>query len=280
MTRFRPLLVFVHQPKTGGTSFRHALSRFSPERHLDLYVDDTDFVYSPAELAHIFAARPEVVSVSSHFVRVFPPIIGDRECHYVTVLRDPRQQFMSYIRYMKKTYENLRDPAMLRYLPMNVARSRARDMAAWLVTQPSHVPFAENYATNYFSWYPWAIANLGLKSSLPSMSACTSEQWESYRSCRLKMAKQTLGKFFFVGIQEHLGVGTRELRRRCKQAGLPVVPAVHLQRENTTDEIHEDSSWLHSADEVGAKVIASQTEDAALYEWALQRTAASAGRWA
>jgi hypothetical protein len=89
----------------------------------------------------------------------------------------------------------------------------------------------------------------------------------------LELAKTVLERFFFVGILEQLEGAMPDFRRQCKEAGLPVVPATGLVRENTTDDMHEDFSWLHAADEVGRKVLASQAEDTALYEWALERAA-------
>jgi hypothetical protein len=271
MKYLRPLLVHIHEPKTGGTSLRHTLARFNARRHLDLYLDNTDFVYSPVELARLLADRPDIISISSHFIRTFPPVIGNRRCHYVTILRKPQSQFMSYIRYIKKTYANLHDATLLQYIPPNVPQAKARDFAAWLIAQADHVPFAENYTVNYLSWFPWVLANRH-ESDLARchMSTCSPQERVRYRASRLELAKTLLKNFLFVGILEHIEPALPTLFRKCKEIGLHI-PRTSLPHENATNDIEEDVSWLTISDEVGSKVLASQVEDHALYQWATEQ---------
>src|SRR5215831_16761274 len=145
-----PLIAHIHVPKTAGTSFRSMLENRFGSNHGNLYVDDTFFVYPETEVEAFVAARPGLRSLSSHFIRTYPPRIARREVLYVTFLRKPVEQFISYLTYTKKHHDKIPDPGLLECLPQGAAEMPLREIARWVLTHPK-VPFHENYLVNYFA---------------------------------------------------------------------------------------------------------------------------------
>ena len=60
---------------------------------------------------------PSIKAFSSHFVRRFPPVLTERPVQYVTFLRNPIEQFISYITYTRKHYAAIKDLVLLDHLP-------------------------------------------------------------------------------------------------------------------------------------------------------------------
>jgi hypothetical protein len=93
-------------PRSASLLERH----FGP-RHLGLYVNDTYFVYGDEALRSYLLQGPELQGFSSHHVRRFPHWLAGREMLYVTFLRDPIQQFVSYMTHIKKHYSEITSQA-------------------------------------------------------------------------------------------------------------------------------------------------------------------------
>ena len=111
-----PLLAHIHAPKTAGSAFRRALDENYQQAHVHLYFDNsTTFVYENAELAEL-VRDPSIKAFSSHFVRRFPPVLAGRPVQYVTFLRNPIEQFISYITYTRKHYAAIKDLVLLDHL--------------------------------------------------------------------------------------------------------------------------------------------------------------------
>ena len=257
-----PVLAHIHVPKTAGASFRRALdTAFSPDAHLHLYFDNnTEFVYENDELGR-FLTVPSVQAFSSHFVRRFPLQLAQRSLYYVTFLRDPVQQFLSYLTYTKKYYEAIRDPVLKRHLPPDLPKLSLRECARWILTSGPDAAlrnFNENYATNFFARYT-VLETVGLTYAD-----------ERYRAIRLEAACEVLSKFLFVGISERMDESWRLLRREAREVGI-VLPALSITHENVSSEIRDDLSWIHADDSVGRQLLDSVVEDQQLYNWSVAR---------
>jgi hypothetical protein len=146
-----PVLAHIHVPKCAGTSFRGLLERYFGPRHLSLYVNDTYFVYGDEALRSYLLQDPEIRGFSSHHVRVFPHWLAGREMLYVTFLRDPIQQFVSYMTHIKKHYSGITSESLLEAVPPDAPQLTLREFARWLLTQDRDIPFRENHNVNFFA---------------------------------------------------------------------------------------------------------------------------------
>lgn len=227
--------------------------------HVHLYLNhSTEFVYQNDNLAKI-VRDPGVKAFSSHFVRRFPKTLGQRAVHYVTFIRDPVQQFISYITYTRKFYEHICDPLLLAQLPPRMPALTVRESARWILHGPQTVfrNFRENYSTNFFARYP-VLDSRGFEYKDPL-----------YKGMRQDTARQVLSGFLMVGIAEHMSESWTLLRCRTAKLGIDL-PDVCMPVENVTNEERERMDWVHADDEVGSRLLASVEEDEKLYRWALR----------
>ena len=243
----KPVLAHIHVPKCAGTSFRTLQERCFGQRHLELYVDDTYFVFSQEALRAYLLQNPTMQGFSSHHVRVFPHWLAGREMFYVTFLRDPIQQFVSYMTHFKKYYSRITSPSLLEAVPPDAPKLTLREFARWLLTQDRDIPFRENHNVNFFARH--------------NSPMCVDP---------LEAAKAALEGFFFVGITERMEESMRKLRALAETAGLEFPPDP-LPVENISSDYRDDLSWINPDDEVGSLLLRSVEKDRQLYAWAVAR---------
>lgn len=116
--KYRPLLVQVHIPKTGGLAVLDLLGKSFPGRTLDI---DWNFnTGAIAELPFLQARlreNPEIDAVSSHLFRfAYPTVLGDRLMLYFAMIREPLDQIKSLIRFLKYNHSCYTDEG-LKQLP-------------------------------------------------------------------------------------------------------------------------------------------------------------------
>jgi hypothetical protein len=204
-----PVLAHIHVPKCAGTSFRALLERHFGPRQLGLYVNDTYFAYGDEALRSYLLQDPEIRGFSSHHVRVFPRWLAGREMLYVTFLRDPIQQFVSYMTHIKRHYSEITSESLVEAVPPDAPQRTLREFARWLLTQDRDIPFRENHNVNFFA-----------RHSAPAAPD------------RLEAAKAALDGFFFVGITERIEESMRKLRTLAREAGLDFPPGPPTGREH------------------------------------------------
>jgi hypothetical protein len=249
VTEPTPVLAHIHVPKCAGTSFRALLERYFGPRHRALYVDDTYFVYGDETLRSYLMQGPDIQGFSSHHMRVFPRWLAGREVLYVTFLRDPIQQFVSYMTHIKKYYAGITSTTLLEAVPPNAPQLTLREFAKWILTQERDIPFRENHNVNFFARHNTPAA--------PD---------------RLEAAKAALDGFFFVGIAERMEESMSKLRRLFRASGLDFPPGP-MPVENTSADYRDDLSWINPDDEVGALLLRSVEKDRQLYDRAVSRLA-------
>jgi hypothetical protein len=253
-----PVLAHIHVPKCGGTAFRSFLVQHYGPAHLALYVPDTFFVYPEPELAG-YLGDPAVRGFSSHFVRTFPEKLAGRDLLYLTFLRNPVDQFVSYITYVKKNFHNIQsDTTLISSLPPNPTSMSVREIALWIVTCSREVNFRENFTVNFFARYT-VPGDTGPFRFDPY-----------YRKLRLKTARHILERFFFVGVSDQMERSIAVLRNLMKHVGVDF-PEGEVPLENTSFDFRDELSWIHPSDEVGRLVLDSIREDHELYEFAVRR---------
>lgn len=251
-----PILAHIHVPKCGGTAIRNFLQdHFGQEHYLVLYVQDTFFVYSEHELATHLKDRA-IQGFSSHYVRTFPERLAGRDVVYITFLRNPIDQFISYLTFVKKNYVGLQaDEQLMSCLPPAFPLLSVREAARWILTQDREVNFRENFTVNYFARFMLRRV----------VGQSISDHY--YRQNRLAAAKQVLQRFFFVGVIEQMERSISVLRKLMGQFGLEFPPG-EVPIENTSFELRGDLGWIRTDDEVGSLLLESVREDQQLYNWA------------
>lgn len=252
-----PVIAHIHVPKCGGTAFRELLVQHYGEAHLALYVPDTYFVYTEDQIAEYLRDRA-VTGFSSHFVRTFPDQIAGRSVLYVTFLRSPVEQFISYITHVKKNFEIIPDKPLLSGLPPDPTKMSVREIVHWILTCEHEVNFHENYTVNFFARY-----------SVPGLSGPFRKD-EAYLKRRLSSAVRILDRFFFVGISEQMDQSVAVLRALMMRHDLDF-PQGKPALVNTSFDIRDDLSWIHAGDGVGRLLLNSVAEDQILYEAAVKR---------
>jgi len=246
-SQISPVLAHIHVPKCAGTSLRVLLTRHFGPRHLPLYVDDTYFVYGQDALRNYLLQDGEIWGFSSHHVRAFPRWLAGRKMLYVTFLRDPIEQFVSYMTHFKKYYSTITSQSLLEAVPPDAPQWALREFAKWLLTHDRDIPFRENHNVNFFS-----------RHSAPKATD------------RLEAAKAALEEFFFVGITERMDESMCKLQVLAREVGLDFPPGP-LPVENTSAEYRDDLSWINPDDEVGSLLLRSLEKDRQLYDWAAAR---------
>lgn len=100
---YRPMLVHVHVPKTAGISIRKVLETTFPNRVLP--VDHRVHRGNHGNLTTIHSlllAHSQFDALCSHLFRFsYPSVVAGRLMLYFTFLRNPADQFKSYVRFLK-----------------------------------------------------------------------------------------------------------------------------------------------------------------------------------
>lgn len=254
-----PVLVYIHIPKTGGMSILNWLQQ-AGSAYLNLFVNNTHFVYSEETLAQTLMTNPGVKFLSSHFILTFPPLLAGRRMLYFTLLRDPVEQFISYLTFIKRVYATLTDPNLLSCLPPDPCSMSTREFAGWLLSQNREdIPFRENYTTDRLA-----------RQTYISLHSPAAIDHTVYRAARLSLAKAVLDQFMFVGLTEKMEESIDRLRMIAGLRGLEL-PTGPLGVENVSNQLRDDLSWIHPEDQVGAMLLRSLEEDRQLYDWAVER---------
>jgi hypothetical protein len=175
----RPCLVERAAVEGAITGFR----ALYPERH----------IYLPNE-AWPSANAARLVAVSSHNIRRYPPKLGAQRLHYATILRDPRAQAISALRYTQQERAAFGIPASVGTASLDVAR--------WMLERTDGQPF-ENAQTNHIALHEWCGATRGR--GVPELYGSWAKgDRAAYKRERLPLAKSLLRKFITVGTAERL----------------------------------------------------------------------------
>jgi hypothetical protein len=247
------VLTHIHIPKNAGTSVRVWLVRAYPYGFGSWY-PNYDFDETTLAAAGLGDAR--LRALSTHNIRRFPATSCGRTMRYFTLLRDPLEQFLSYVHYMKQVHAEIGDPAVAARLPPDVATISSRDFTAWLLDRPECFRQHESLQTNYLAEYAWRE-----RAADPNDDA-------AYRRERRDVAKQILRSFVAVGTTERLHETLDVLRARSAAWGFALLPADVIGRENVTQTPRDDATWVGEHDAVGRALLAALAEDRALHAFA------------
>lgn len=223
-----------------------------------------NYDFDEPSLAAAGLADRRLRALSTHNIRRFPPRSCGRTMRYFTVLRDPLEQYLSYLHYMQQVQGEITNAAAAERLPPNCAALSSREFTAWLLERPQLFAERENAQTNFLAEYAWRER------------AADPADLAAYRRERLAVAVEILNGFAMVGTVERLPESLTLLRRRAVAWGFALLPADAVGRENVTQRARDDRSWIGEHDDVGRRLLASMADDRALYAYAVRALDAGA----
>lgn len=232
-----PLLVHVHVPKNGGSSTNDLLFESFGYRYVSLYVDDPYINQTDDFLQQRLPQRPHAQVISSHNFRSFPDKVGNRPMLYFTFLRHSLARHLSYFRYARKHYHTF-PPEHQKSLPPNFLE----------MTPQEFLRFEEKVFDHGYGY----------------------DQLHHFSPTRdLAAARETLGRFFMVGVVEQLERGLALLRKklRCLDLHLLDLPT---PQANTTADLYRETEGLLNDPET-REAMSYLKDDLELYNWALAR---------
>jgi len=264
------LLVHVHIEKTAGTALADWFRHTQPGGHGLIYPRvSSSFYLDESALRQVgFIAETRVRSVSSHYFRVFPERALGRRMRYVTLLREPLSQYLSFCNYERQLYPTITDPGKLAELPPNAHQLSAREFTEWLLDQPDDIPFRENYQTNYLTSYVWRTASGRGPQPGTVKARWDDADWSAYRSERVELGKRVLRDFAAVGVVERMHDSLSLWSKRAATWGIELGPLDQVERVNVTPELQQDLRWIDRADSVGRRLLEALEDDRELHAFA------------
>jgi len=254
------LLVFVHIEKCAGTAINYWL--YSSHRYGNLYVKGANVPMTSMRWDDV---RPDDLidtrmrSIGSHHFRTFPPVVCGRRMRYFTVLRDPIDRWISFVRYFnllerdeRGELQSLRD-----YADAMLARPPADDLR--LI----------NGQTNFIAEHEWYRQHRD--DALAIDWSREPDLFARYLRERLAFAKHTLDGFGLVGVVERLDEVVGLLRVRGIQWDIPLLPITTLNPTHVTERPPVDRAWITPADSVGRRLLDAFAEDVELHRYAGER---------
>ena len=209
---------------------------------------------NPVDLADL-----KLRSISSHHLRTYPPSIGTRTLHYMTLLRNPIARWISYVRFFRKLVPAEAQPQL-----------SLREYAEWMLEQPLERTLAQrNGQTNFLAEHEWYRRNYE-EAVLIDWTA-QPDAFARYRQERFALALELIRDFDVVGIVEEVDQFTQLLQARAVAWDIPLIAIDGLNPTHVTEGPPVDTSWITMDDSVGRKLFEAFSEDFELHQRASDR---------
>ena len=198
--------------------------------------------------------NPEMISLSSHFIRHFPADLAGRRLLYFSFVREPMDWYISYFSYIKKKYDSF--PEVLRKkLPPNCSNLSIRESIAFTLKKEGSQGTVGNWLTRFFCTTACEESGNRVPKDNDFEDKC------------LQFSKRALDSFAFVGLTERFNESFQALRTFIRSYGFDLC-ALDAPFENISSDFRGDLSWLHPKDPFGAVVFQSMEVDFRLYAYA------------
>jgi hypothetical protein len=266
----QPIFIHVHVPKTAGQSLNVVLQQWFKGTHYGWYQPNPGKSYTEEELSQFVAERPKLLSLASHSIRVFPPLIGGRPALYYTFLRHPIDRMVSNITYAKKNIRNFSEQHRKQW-PADIEKLDVREILRRRHDQSSG-PLHGNGLNRFFT----ESAYFRKQSFLQRANGADVN--EHYSSVCVGMSTTVLDSFALVGLTEEFDKSIEMLRRLFCSFGI-TAPTIELPRNNISSELRDDLSWINERDEVGRKVLQAVEQDMVLYDYGKSLFAKHCEKW-
>jgi len=259
----RPLLVHVHIPKCAGTSFQRLLQMSFEDRHCDYYPEDQSRCLTREELVRLVSGSPGMASLSSHSIRLFPPVVWNRLGLYVAFLRDPARRFISNLTYYQKQQETFPE-SLQRHLPQRCGEMPLRDLARWMLENQPEVVLRSLTMTGFLAEQTWLETVGGMVGLSDHWLDSQALLYPGFGPLQVRLASALLDEFFFVGLVEEMETSVQLLREKLRPHGLELME-MPVPVENVSRELATDTGWLNPSDPVGRGVLDLLEPDLQLY---------------
>ncbi len=184
------LHIFLHVPKTAGTTFKlHVQGSFRPGEYLLLYQDREPAFNAPGGVERYLKALPErrrdaIKVLFGHKVyRGIHELFPGREARYITFLRDPIRQTISRYNFGLTTLGSLNRLRNRKFERELAPDGRIATLEQWLAANERHQNFTFRYLYSHFF-------------DLPHDEVVVNEE-------NLEKILAVLGRFYFVGLVEN-----------------------------------------------------------------------------
>jgi hypothetical protein len=211
---FRPLFVHVHVPKCGGTSLNTLLNAWFNGRMQWIYFPDPKRVLTQNEMEDFVRQNQDVDCISSHHLRLFPPVIGGRPALYLTFLRQPADYCISSARHVVQTQREM--SAEQRALqPKNLeSLSVVGLIQHWIAEEEKDIFVGADFSRMFFEA---TAIRLGIDRHKIIRSK---EEQESIQNLTRSIAITQLEHFFFVGDFANFSNEIQRLAALLQQLGI------------------------------------------------------------
>jgi hypothetical protein len=265
----QPLFVHVHVPKTAGTSLNLLLQSWFKERHHTLYATSPTHVYTEAELHDWVDKHPEILSLASHSIRIFPPFLAGRPVVYYCFLRHPVDWMISNFTYAKKNLRNFKEehrknwPEQIETMTFREYYQFRLEQRKTQPTTPKPGALGGSPLNQFFSAETFKKNQSFLQPERPDKSGNIAPHFQSI--C-VAMTTTILESFSMVGLLERFDDSAEMLRRLIVSFGIPAEP-MPMPRANVSSELRGDLSWINDQDEVGKAILQAVKRDMIVFDY-------------
>jgi hypothetical protein len=244
-----PLILHCHIPKTAGITVSDGFKRSFELCHFHHYHPSPFYILTRETLEELLEINPALLSISSHHLRSFPPVISGRPTFLITFLRRPDELFISQLKFVQREFSFLSAEikhAWPKDTPVLPLRELARQYLDGVADSQDYSP-----QTRFFC-NPQAAARLGIADS------------HQYGVASYEMASSILKGFHFVGIVDEMKKSLEVLTDELLERGIRAYFDLRLKLNSSPGNGTPD--WLTPDDEVGRRVLEASASDRLLYQ--------------
>lgn len=189
----KPIFIHVHIPKCGGTSLNKLLNVWFNGRMEWIYFPDPKRVLTLDEMEDFVRRNQDIDCITSHHIRLFPPVIAGRPALYLTFLRHPADYCISSARHAIQTQREMSfEHRALQ--PKNLEELTVVGLIQhWIQEEEKDVFVGADFSRIFFEA---AATRLGVD---PGKTVQSNEELASIQNLARAIAITQLEHFFFVG---------------------------------------------------------------------------------
>jgi hypothetical protein len=210
----KPIFVHVHVPKCGGTSLNKLLSVWFNGLMQWIYFPDPKRILTVNEMEDFVRRNQNVDCITSHHIRLFPPVIAGRPALYLTFLRQPADYCISSARHAIQTQREMSSEHRA-LQPKNLDQLSVVDLIQhWIQEEEKDVFVGADFSRIFFET---AAIRLGVD---PRKTIRSNEELESIQNLGRAIAITQLEHFFFVGDFANFSIEVRRLAVLLRALGV------------------------------------------------------------
>jgi len=189
----KPIFIHVHVPKCGGTSLNKLLNAWFNGGMEWIYFPDPKRILTVNEMEDLVRRNPNINCITSHHVRLFPPVIAGRPALYLTFLRQPADYCISSARHAIQTQREMSSEHRA-LQPKNLEELSVVGLIQhWILEEEKDVFVGADFSRIFFEA---AAIRLGVD---PRKTVKSNEELRSIQNLIQAIAITQLEHFFFVG---------------------------------------------------------------------------------